>query len=304
MKITVIGESNIDISVRRLGDETEGGCSPANVLFHHGGVARNVAHNLRLLGHQVFLVSVFGGDSFAQQLMDNCSGIGIDISLSTRFKDKKSPFFLCLYDKKGDMLSALSDIDINNHMDLDWLRTRIAVIKDTDIVVADTLLTSEAIAFLIDHIESPLFLDSVSPKRAGRITQALGMSKKSSVTVLKCNLGEAQAMTGLTDPIEASKALNALGVKEVFLTLGSKGVVYADGSLIEHYPSLPSEVVNATGSGDAFLAGVIHASALGHIGARAVPFGLRAAQHNLGSESPVNPTICRLFDKGPNPPSP
>ena len=59
MKITVIGESNIDIAVSSLAEPNSKGCTPGAIAFHHGGVARNIAHNLCLLGHEVRLVSVF-----------------------------------------------------------------------------------------------------------------------------------------------------------------------------------------------------------------------------------------------------
>ena len=58
MKITVIGESNVDIAVLSLAESNTKGCTPGAIAFHHGGVASNIAHNLCLLGHEVRLVSV------------------------------------------------------------------------------------------------------------------------------------------------------------------------------------------------------------------------------------------------------
>jgi sugar/nucleoside kinase (ribokinase family) len=43
-------------------------------------------------------------------------------------------------------------------------------------------------------------------------------------------------------------------VREIVVTLGSRGcVVYADG-IAEHVPARPLEVVDPTGAGDAFMA--------------------------------------------------
>jgi fructose-1-phosphate kinase PfkB-like protein len=51
------------------------------------------------------------------------------------------------------------------------------------------------------------------------------------------------------------------------------------------------------GSGDAFFAGIIHAHSIGICGKEAVIFGLKAAQHNIKSEAPVNPTLrLSVFD--------
>ena len=57
-------------------------------------------------------------------------------------------------------------------------------------------------------------------------------------------------------------------------------------------------MVNVTGSGDAFFAGVIHANATGLFGKESVTYGLKVAQHNIKNEAPVNPTLrISLFDE-------
>ena len=298
MKITVIGESNIDIAVRPYGAFNATGCTPGNIAFHHGGVARNIAHNLCLLEHEVRLMSVFGGDDFAERLISDCKQIGMDLLMSTQFKEAKSPIFLSFNNDVGDMQSAVSDVGLNERMDIDWLSEKIDAINQSELVVADTLLTVEALTYLIDYCKVPLYIDTVSPIKALRFNEALRNSKRQSVFVLKCNLSEAQAITGKIDAFEAAKALNANGVKHVYLTMGSKGVVYCHNNEVDAFPSLPTKIVNVTGSGDAFFAGVIHAYANGLMGKAAVTYGLKAAQHNIKNEAPVNPTLrISVFDE-------
>ncbi len=291
MSITVIGESNIDIAAMPLAEPIQGGCTRADIAIHHGGVARNIAHNLRLLGHDVLLASVFGGDDFAQSMMEECERLGIDLSLSSQFENAKSPVFLSLNDKVGNMQSALSDIGLNLLLDLDWLKPRIDAINRSDLVVADTLLSAEALAFLIDHCLVPLYIDTVSPRRAMFLDEALTMSWKKSFFALKCNLAEAHALTGANNANEAARLLLAKGIKEVHLTMGEEGVEYCSKKECRHFHAKEGEVVNATGSGDAFFAGVIHAHALGHFGSDAVAYGIKAACHNVKSGAPVNPTL-------------
>ena len=298
MKITVIGESNVDIAVKPYGAFNATGCTPGNIAFHHGGVARNIAHNLCLLSHEVRLMSVFGGDDFAERLLSDCKQIGMDLSLSTQFKDAKSPIFLSFNNDVGDMQSAVSDVGLNERMDFDWLREKIDVINQSELVVADTLLSVEALTHLIDYCKVPLYIDTVSPGKALRFAEAMQKSKKQSVFALKCNLSEAFAITGESEANEADKALNANGVKHVYLTMGSKGVVYCHNNEAVAFSSLPTQMVNVTGSGDAFFAGVIHANATGLFGKDAVTYGLKVAQHNIKNEAPVNPTLrISVFDK-------
>ena len=289
MSITVIGEANIDISVKRHSADIQGGCVPANIHFHHGGVARNIAHNLCLLGHKVRLMTVFGDDDFAKGLMDDCTKLGMDLSLSTQFKNAKSPVFLSFNDDTGNMQSALSDIELNGRMDLNWIKSKIDDINRSERVVANTLLSAEALTCLIDHSEVPLYIDAVSPKRAQRIAAALKDSRKKTFFALKCNQAEAIALTGTREVSEAAKQLNLSGIQEVFITLGSEGAVYGCGTEVVHLPALSAQVVNVTGSGDAFLAGVVHAHTVGCHGVHALMVGLRMAQLNIESEAPVNP---------------
>ena len=291
MKVTVIGEANIDIAVVRSSETSKGGCLPGRITFHHGGVARNVAHNLCLLGHSVRLMTVFGGDELADRLISDCQKIGMDLSLSRQYKDTKSPVFLSFNDETGDMLSAVSDIALNSKMDMDWVKSRMADLNASEVVVADTWLSADALAYLIDHCSVPLFIDTVSPGRALLLSEALSVSSKRSLFAIKCNLAEATALSGQADPKEAAKALNGMGIEHVYLTMGHQGALHSYNGMMTTIPSFPVQLVNVTGSGDAFLAGVVHAHSLGLSGAHALDYGLKAAQHNIKNEAPVNPTL-------------
>ena len=290
MKITVIGESNIDIAVVPHAELNTTGCTPGAIAFHHGGVARNIAHNLCMLGHEVRLASVFGNDNFAGQLIEDCRQLGMDLSLSSRF-DAKSPIFLSFNDDTGNMLSAVSDASLNDRMDLDWLKGKMEAINTADIIVADTLISAEALAYLIDHCEAPLYIDTVSPGKAMRLVEAMKIKKRHTIFALKCNHVEAAQITGESDTIDSAKKLNDSGINHVYLTMGSSGAVYCSEGFATAFPALPSPITNVTGSGDAFFAGIIHAHAVGHFGKDALPFGLKAASHNIKNEAPVNPTL-------------
>lgn len=294
MSITVIGEANIDVTVKRHGDFLQGGCTPAEIQFHHGGVARNIAHNLSLLGQNVRLMTVFGNDVFASRLMEDCKNIGIDLSLSTQFQREKSPIFLSFNDEAGNMQSAVSDISLNQRMDLDWLKCKMDEINRSDLVVADTLLSSEALSYLVDYCKVPLYLDTVSPKRALLLSDVLSDVKKKSISALKCNQAEAVALTDANDPSEASKILNDKGIREVFVTMGEKGVMYGFDGKAVHFNSHLAQVVNAVGSGDAFLSGIVFAHANGLLAEKAVQLGLEAARITVESEEPCSPEIKAL----------
>ena len=79
------------------------------------------------------------------------------------------------------------------------------------------------------------------------------------IHILKANELETEVLTGCKDPREAALKLADWGVKEVLLTLGSMGsVIYAEGQFYEIPAYPPTEVVDATGCGDTYMAGYLY----------------------------------------------
>ncbi|WP_445149716.1 carbohydrate kinase family protein [Baekduia sp. Peel2402] len=78
------------------------------------------------------------------------------------------------------------------------------------------------------------------------------------------NDGEALAITGATDPIVAARDLRDLGAATVIVKCGPEGAVIADADGVRAIPGFAVEqVVDTTGCGDAFCAGVIVARCAG-----------------------------------------
>jgi sugar/nucleoside kinase (ribokinase family) len=74
-----------------------------------------------------------------------------------------------------------------------------------------------------------------------------------------CVLGrrEAQALTGRAAPPDAARALLEAGVEQVGLKLGAEGCLLADPSGRYRLPAYVVNVVDTTGAGDAFSAGLL-----------------------------------------------
>ena len=58
--ITVIGAANVDITASPIGRYVPCDSNPSRVEISYGGVGRNIAHNLCLMGEKVRLFTVFG----------------------------------------------------------------------------------------------------------------------------------------------------------------------------------------------------------------------------------------------------
>lgn len=247
MKICVIGGANVDITAQSKNQFIARDSNPGTVRLSFGGVGRNIAHNLALLGDEVCFVTRFGGDAFGQMLQVSCREIGMDISLCETCPTFPSACFASINDSNGEMLGGVADMVVTESISKDWLAERIDAINKADAVVADTNLLPETLAWLIDHVTVPLYIDAVSGPKAVRLAEALDLSESKRLYTFKCNALEAQTLSGVVH------------FTRRYVTRGAEGLeVTADGRT-SLFPALPCTVRNATGGGDALLAGIVHA---------------------------------------------
>ena len=291
--VTVIGGTNIDIAATLTAPFVPADSVPGQVTLGCGGVARNIAHNLRLMCHEVRLVSVFGEETFGNMCWHECQAIGLDLTLSERREEMRTGLYLCINNQTGDMIAAVADTDIIACVTPEFLDSRINAINNSALVIADTNISAEALQFLIDHCTVPLMVDAVSTAKAARVTMALLQSHTHHLDVLKLNRQEALAVTHCETVESAADCLTGMGISQVYVTLGSEGVYCSDGTRHEHYKAIPTLVANTTGAGDAFIAGVAHAQLCGTTFPDCALMGLRAAHATLLSTQTVNPDVGR-----------
>jgi ribokinase len=102
-----------------------------------------------------------------------------------------------------------------------------------------------------------------------------------AVELLLPNVDEARVLAGAAagdDLEDVARALVARGAAaEIALKLGSAGALWTDGSDIVHVPAQPADVVDTTGAGDAFAAGVLTARHQGAGPGEALSEGCRVA---------------------------
>ena len=110
--VTVVGGVNVDIGGRPEAALVARDSNPGAVHSSLGGVGRNIAHNMALLGLDVRLLTAFGDDLNAQKLAASCGELGIDISQSPVIPGGRTSTYLFINDERGDMALAVSDMEI------------------------------------------------------------------------------------------------------------------------------------------------------------------------------------------------
>lgn len=255
----VVGGVNIDIGGKSYAPLVDGDSNPGQVRMSLGGVGRNIAHNISLLGIEVRLLTAFGDDLYAQRIAASCGELGIDISCALQVPGGTTSTYLYLGGPDGDMALAISDMDICNQITPQYLAGKLNLLNNAQLVVADTNIPAESLRYLAENCTAPLFVDPVSTAKAVKLAPILG-----KIHTLKPNLLEAELLSGVAvhndeDLHRVADTLLATGLRRVFISLGSRGVFAADhhGRLL--LPCRPAEPVNATGAGDAFMAGLVWA---------------------------------------------
>ncbi len=300
--VTVVGGVNVDIGGRPEAALVARDSNPGAVHSSLGGVGRNIAHNMALLGLDVRLLTAFGDDLNAQKLAASCGELGIDISQSPVIPGGRTSTYLFINDERGDMALAVSDMEIYQHLTPQTLAQRHKLLDASQVVVIDTNIPEESIAWLAENCAAPLFADPVSTAKAVKLKPVLG-----KLHTLKPNRLEAELLSGVPITGEASlnKAADALletGLRRVFISLGADGVFAADHSGRVQLPCLPAELVNATGCGDAFMAAIAWAYLRGTDLADTARAGLASSSIAMESKETINPAMSeealesRLFN--------
>ena len=257
-RVTVVGGANTDICGRPAQALIRRDSAPGTVSVRHGGVGRNIACDLARLGLRTRFVTALGDDSFGVSVREGCRSCGVDMSLTRTVPGARSPVYLYLSDEKGEMDAAVSDMEVTASLTPEALRDLLAEIDNADAVVLDGNLPAETIAFLCENLRAPIVADPVSTAKAPRFASVLGR-----LAAIKPNLLEARALTGKQSPEDCAEALLRSGVGSVFLSLGAKGLLAASGEERVLLPCERTELVNATGAGDAATAAVVWAMVRG-----------------------------------------
>ena len=289
--VVVVGGANLDIAGKPTGPLVPRDSNLGTIRLSAGGVGRNIAHNLALLGVDVKLVTCFGEDPQADALIESCTEAGIDLAHAFAVRGGATSIYLYVTDETGEMQMAINDMAILEHLTPERLHERRKLIEGAAIVVVDTNLSTESLRWMAGHTKAPLFCDPISTMKAGKLEGLLGC-----LHTLKPNRLEAEALSGVDTSDEwglshAADELLATRLGRVFISLGADGLLCADHERSVRLPLLPCTVVNTTGAGDAMMAALVWSYLRGYGLEEAGLAGLAASAIAVESAETVNPLM-------------
>ena len=287
----VVGGVNVDIGGRSKDTLVPEDSNPGTVSVSLGGVGRNIAHNMALMGVDVRLLTAYGEDLYGQKVTASCAELGIDASHALRVPDMATSTYLYIADRDGEMNLAISDMEVCNKITPAYLAANAAVLGNAQVVVMDANIPVETVRYLAENCKVPLFCDPVSTVKAKKLLPVLD-----KIHTLKPNRLEAELLSGVPirsreDVAKAAAALIEKGVRRVFVSMGADGVYAATAQESCYLPNLPGNMVNTTGCGDAFMAALVWAYLEGTDLKNTALAGLAAGAVAMESAETINPAM-------------
>lgn len=298
--VCVIGGANVDIKSQTYATPVARTSNPGFVRRSAGGVGRNIAENLSRMGVTTALISAFGSDLDGKWLMDETADSGVDLSHCV-VSSRPTGRYTAVLDEQGEMVIAVAAMDVIEEVTVRVIEDAARQISRAALLVLDSNLSEAAMlcaAAISRDASVPVVVDPVSVPKANRVRALLSAGIR--LHTVTPNLGELAALSGMTvatdrEVAAAAASLHRDGVDHVWVRLGSVGsylsVASPTGVRGDAVGLHSSPLVDATGAGDAMLAGYAAALVRGIDPVAAARYGSAAAAVTIESAQTVSPTM-------------
>jgi len=297
MPIVVIGAVFVDIKGFPDDLYTPTGRNAGRVETVHGGVGRNVAEDIANVELRPRFVSMVDDTGSGAEVVKKLRKHKVDTRYVLERPDGMG-IWLAVFDNAGDLAGSIS-----KRPRMDALAQLLdergdEIFRDADSIVVEIDLEKEIIKRVFRYAEK-------YHKKVYAVVSNMSIALQrrdffQSIDCFVCNVEEAGLLfvddfTSLA-PEELAEELYARIVRaripSMVVTLGSRGAVYAalDG-LRGYHPPEPVKVLDTTGAGDAFCAGV----AVGLTYGRELPEAVRIGTHLAASVITISESACPRF---------
>ena len=294
-RVVGVGAANVDVHGQSRKAIVMRDSNPGYMATSVGGVTRNILENLARQGVSVALLSAVGDDLYGEKIVRDSTAAGIDMSHLLLKRGAVSSSYIAILDELGDMLLGMSDMSIIEDLSSTYLSENAAILRGADAIVCDACLPVSLLDHLVSEAASgtPVLIDPVSTAYARKMEPIAG-----KFYAMKPNVMELSILSGLPTETEAQiehacEALLRRGVKRIAVSRGEKGCYYADadGNRIFRALRPVSQMVNATGAGDAFMAGFTHELVDGLAVDEMLDYALASGITAIQSMTTINPDM-------------
>lgn len=231
-----------------------------------GGVSRNIAQQMALLGVPVQLISVFGNDSDGDWLKQTCLSAGVKLDASIT-KGGLSGKYTGIMQVDGSLFTAFLTNTATDLITPKHLLNHTDLLKSASYLLADANINIDTAEWLLTFSKQtgiPFIIEPVSVPPAKKFKD-INLEGLYLITPNEDELPALCSEKAFITQLQVEELLNR-GVEQIWLHNGKYGsALYNNENIITlHAPEI--EVVDCTGAGDGSLSGFLLAKHLGREG--------------------------------------
>ena len=295
MGIVVFGAVFVDIKGYPIDQYIPSGRNVGRVVQVHGGVSRNVVEDIANLELNPTYVSVVDDTGIGADVVDRLKRHHVNTDYIIKTADGLGTW-LAIFDNNGDVVASISkrpDLSRISEV-LDACGEQI--IENCDSVVVEIDMEADLLNRIFDLAEK-----NHKPIFAVVSNMSIAMERRdllSKVACIVCNQQEAGLLFSEEYDGFSAKQLEEIlpekirqaNINRMVITLGENGAVYAqlDGES-GFCPAQKVDVIDTTGAGDSFFAGIAVGLTYGKSLSESCSIGTRLASAVIATKESVSP---------------
>ena len=279
-KIVIIGSSNMDM-ITQVADLPKPGETLLGGIFSTagGGKGANQAVAAARISKdtEVAFIACLGTDAFGDEMLAAMQKDGIDTQYIFREAGPSGVAAIFVSNETGENCIGVSP-GANSKLDCQKIDQAIPMIKNADIIILQHEIPLETVEYVINKAADLGKTIILNPAPAFPVKKEI----LQKISIITPNETESELITGISVTDEesakfaAEKLLDA-GVKNVIITMGSKGALYANKEKQTLIPGQPAKALDTTAAGDTFNAALAIYIAEGNSISEAIKFANKAA---------------------------
>ena len=262
MGIVVIGDVFIDIKGYSTSPYIPQGRNAGTILQIHGGVGRNVVEDIANVELEPTFVGLVDNDAMGEDVIQKLKRHKVDTRYMRKVKDGMGTW-LAVFDHEGDVVGSISKRPDHAPIERILDEQGDEIFRDADSIVIEIDLDKEIVKKTFSYAEkynkkvyAIVSNMSIAIERRDFIRRtACFVCNQQEAGILFSEDYENVTPEEMADILE--ERIRSAKIPQMVVTMGGKGAVYADQNGNKGiYPALKVDVVDTTGAGDSFFAGV------------------------------------------------
>ena len=295
MGITVFGAVFVDIKGYPIDQYIPSGRNVGRVIQVHGGVSRNVVEDIANLELNPTYVSVVDETGMSDDVINKLKRHKVNTEYIVRSEDGLGTW-LAIFNNEGDVVASISK------------RPNLSRIKDVlkehgDAIISESDSVVVEIDMEVDILKEIFKLCDKYGKKIFAVVSNMSIAMErrdllSRVSCIVCNDQEAGLLFSEEYMEMAPEQLQSIlvdrirkaNIKMMVITMGEKGAVYAsENGECGYCPPQKVDVIDTTGAGDSFFAGVAVGLTYGKSLSESCGIGTRLASAVIATKESVSP---------------